>query len=442
MARTRSCRQLYWAFSVLALASSSLEAQPSACAPGCSRHGTCYEPLGRCDCPFGRTGPTCVLIRECAAPGTDCFTPCSSAKLSIQSCECARKCFPLKSERGMPTCFEPTQRALDALPLVSEVSRGAPAPNTCNFSHAKLMAQIRPESSDCAVALTAPSPRCPSACRGGYCMDLQAFDDRVPGGPANCGPRWALPHKNRGTTLLCPCLAAPDALANVDKRVMALRSTAGGPAADSACPGLAAARKQPTLKPFCFSGCSLHGTCVHDGFCRCERGFFGLDCALTTRAHLASQPGAPPVPRGARPADVVLWWRPEGDAAAPRPRIYVYNLPPEHVGHTMAADAWPHEYRRCGPPGIGRAVAGHARARDRSAGMRDGCEGGTSIHVSACPPASACPRSHLLRQALPVHPRRPLPQRAQPRGRRGPGGLFLRPRRRRARLGRARGQPL
>jgi hypothetical protein len=36
----------------------------SACAPGCTEHGTCNEELGRCDCPLGQTGDDCSQVRS------------------------------------------------------------------------------------------------------------------------------------------------------------------------------------------------------------------------------------------------------------------------------------------------------------------------------------------------------------------------------------------
>ncbi|GLC47762.1 hypothetical protein PLESTB_000023000 [Pleodorina starrii] len=49
---------------------------PSRCPGQCTQYGTCYEELGRCDCPLGRTGPDCStlvpepdLTRLCAAHG-------------------------------------------------------------------------------------------------------------------------------------------------------------------------------------------------------------------------------------------------------------------------------------------------------------------------------------------------------------------------------------
>ncbi|KAL6761691.1 acetylglucosaminyltransferase [Haematococcus lacustris] len=36
----------------------------AACPDGCTTYGTCYEPLGRCDCPWNRTGPACQQLHK------------------------------------------------------------------------------------------------------------------------------------------------------------------------------------------------------------------------------------------------------------------------------------------------------------------------------------------------------------------------------------------
>lgn len=38
------------------------------CAVGCEVRGTCYAPSGRCDCPFGWTGPSCDNFTEYQPP--------------------------------------------------------------------------------------------------------------------------------------------------------------------------------------------------------------------------------------------------------------------------------------------------------------------------------------------------------------------------------------
>eukprot|EP00959_Pyramimonas_sp_CCMP1952_P287238 6006856-Pyramimonas_sp.AAC.1 len=47
----------------LADSSKFLSDAPSACAAGCSKHGTCNEELGRCDCPLGYAGDDCSEVR-------------------------------------------------------------------------------------------------------------------------------------------------------------------------------------------------------------------------------------------------------------------------------------------------------------------------------------------------------------------------------------------
>lgn len=66
----------------------------------------------------------------------------------------------------------------------------------------------------------------------------------------------------------------------------------------------------------CFNDCSGRGTCVHN-WCKCSPGHWGIDCSLNASSARMSAAAAPP----------------------PRPRIYVYDLPPRYT-------SWLAAYRR------------------------------------------------------------------------------------------------
>ena len=64
---------------------------------------------------------------------------------------------------------------------------------------------------------------------------------------------------------------------------------------------------------FCLNQCSHRGDCL-GGHCRCARGFHGADCSVANSGGL--KPAAS-IPAASAPE------------SAPRPRIYVYELPGE-----------------------------------------------------------------------------------------------------------------
>ncbi|KAK3265722.1 hypothetical protein CYMTET_25621 [Cymbomonas tetramitiformis] len=61
---------------------------------------------------------------------------------------------------------------------------------------------------------------------------------------------------------------------------------------------------------FCYGDCSLQGTC-ENGFCRCNPGYWGVDCGLSHDAQ----------------GGLLLYGKPE-PAEVPRPSFYIYDIPP------------------------------------------------------------------------------------------------------------------
>ena len=125
-------------------------------------------------------------------------------------------------------------------------------------------------------------------------------------GAAGCGGRgWCEPSAG-GAAPRCGCFVAGGLAANV-----------GGASCDD--PKVWRAHRQPAphadFQPRCPQDCLRRGDCDWQGFCRCRRGFWGLDCALTRGADGAPVVDLPDAPR-----------RPEAAAAAPR--VYVLDMPP------------------------------------------------------------------------------------------------------------------
>ena len=81
----------------------------------------------------------------------------------------------------------------------------------------------------------------------------------------------------------------------------------------------------------CFNGCSGRGQCLHN-VCKCQPGAYGIDCSMGLGDPPLRLPGAPPSAaaliaaksraQGASATDSA------GEREAPRPRIYVYDMPP------------------------------------------------------------------------------------------------------------------
>ncbi|KAL3929373.1 MAG: hypothetical protein SGPRY_001985 [Prymnesium sp.] len=65
----------------------------------------------------------------------------------------------------------------------------------------------------------------------------------------------------------------------------------------------------------CPLDCLSHGSCDLHGFCRCEEGFWGIDCGITWAHNLSSS----------LPNRLIAWQFPTPGSMAPR--IYVYDLP-------------------------------------------------------------------------------------------------------------------
>ena len=102
----------------------------------------------------------------------------------------------------------------------------------------------------------------------------------------------------------------------------------------------AAKQPPPHWGPPCPLGCSGHGRCDWQGFCRCDVGFWGIDCAITWTGRQPGlmEPSIEELARGGGGGGGGGWWRRRRRVGAsrqprqrvrPRPRIYVHDLPAE-----------------------------------------------------------------------------------------------------------------
>jgi hypothetical protein len=98
----------------------------------------------------------------------------------------------------------------------------------------------------------------------------------------------------------------------------------------------------------CFNGCSHRGACIHN-WCKCQPGHWGIDCSLNASSANPSTPAVssknsrsknikPPHlnASSANPSTPAVSPK---NSPRPRPRIYVYDLPPRYT-------SWLAAYRR------------------------------------------------------------------------------------------------
>jgi hypothetical protein len=232
----------------------------SRCPAGCTAHGNCNAAQRVCDCPVGRTGAACETdtLAPCTlAPGF--HTGCSPGRFT--SCACAMACAAAMRRN-------PERPSLSVLCLLAQPPVQADAATLDAYLQSE---QGWPKYTDTAEMsrLTwrvVPAAACPQACSGrGVCLNETGHRE-----PA------------------CRC-----------------------------APGFegAACEHATERPPPCLNDCSGRGVCSnHTGWCACQPGFWGLDCALSMDA-----------------AGAVRLW---GSAQAghpphvQRPAVYVYHLPP------------------------------------------------------------------------------------------------------------------
>jgi len=258
---------------------------PGKCAESCSANGNCNEETGRCECPIGRTGADCSVEAAPACRLSDKYTTeCSSGNMGITTCACLEECAALMAPLGydmMGWCFNVTS------PEGREAVFKDPSSLAEHFMFGKSVGFTRlmewsrtGRHPRMTIEDVRPLHECPASCRmKGSC--IQPPEKKGAGGAGGRPPPS------------CRCFSR--------YRMADCSSFQGG---------------TPT---FCPGGCSGRGVCTDDGFCHCEPGRWGQDCALSM----------PPTGRG-----TPQLWDGYSPPAELRPKVYVYDLgePGIHLG--------------------------------------------------------------------------------------------------------------
>lgn len=250
---------------------------PSKCEEGCWEHGTCNEDLGICQCRINYAGPTC---EDFAMPGChlfkdspESFIPCNLPSSCTCFAQCAKHFLQYThtySPQYEQVCYSDIKE--DGTIIKDSMSLyGSSQVRLVMNSSWDEVSRVPVIPADFQDGIWISPEECPDKCSGrGACQLLEDRHEKI------CHCPWVY----------------------------------GG----ISCEG-------PGGVPFfCFNDCSNHGTCF-DGACKCERGFFGIDCSLyrdidgITRTLLRS-----PLPWSKAveipPPETVFY-----------PKVYVYELP-------------------------------------------------------------------------------------------------------------------
>jgi len=251
---------------------------PKPCPADCVKNGgVCNPGLGECSCPPFMGGASCgsPLLSECAAlvgmvqtAAAPVASPCliDGRSRAPVSCECLRACESL-GVMGNRACYV-MNAANESLMRWVQQQRNQRGLEANSEYFAATLAPLAGQSKE----------RC-----SGHGVWAPAGGMPAKGVPAGkC--------EKKGS---CRCLCYPGYDGDACER-----STAVVP------------------RHFCLNGCSGRGECFRN-WCRCEPGFYGIDCSLGAAPKGASPPPPLPPPIGAQ----------DGKWAAGAPRLYVYELP-------------------------------------------------------------------------------------------------------------------
>ncbi|KAL1511476.1 hypothetical protein AB1Y20_006274 [Prymnesium parvum] len=266
------------------------------CHPRCRLRGTCNQELGRCDCPPFYTGddcsqplfPACVDQWGFKPPVAPCGIHTQPAFPA--TCACVQECHSLSLDARQECVVEPrpSQSMRAALQAAKAQIGWSPM-----ISNETWIARTR---ADAAASLAA-----------GLCSNHGIFSVQLPYDfypkSSDCVPtdrRYALEECSNQRTPRCRCF-----------------------------PGWAGTQceiamdRAPHLHK-CLNDCSGRGECVHN-FCKCEPTAWGADCSLSAATLRQNMSAA---------------------AAGPRPRIYVYDVPPRFTAWLSAfrKGDWTHDH--------------------------------------------------------------------------------------------------
>ncbi|KAL1527280.1 hypothetical protein AB1Y20_015955 [Prymnesium parvum] len=270
------------------------------CPPGCRANGGTCDPLrGACACPVTRAGAACerfalpaCTIRATALRPTFLIRDWQARLeahewLGALTCRCVAQLVALPHLLQLPEPWRAARRSYAARCAVLPDSSEQTVGELLDAPHAAVWRRVAIRFTGRALLQMAhaPPPR-----------NASWF---AAAAPAAAPPPGAL--AAREIAALSPLRGCPRACAHRGACVRGARCRCFAPArraADGACVEPAARGVDaPFVSPAaatvrqlerCPADCSAHGECDGEGFCRCEGGWFGLDCALSL-GRLASE---------------------------------------------------------------------------------------------------------------------------------------------------------
>ncbi|CAI7849882.1 unnamed protein product, partial [Closterium sp. NIES-53] len=349
----------------------------SRCSKRCSRHGTCNEELGRCDCPPGFTGDACEAdaFPSCElAPGFR--TPCAFPS----TCACARECRAFHLIGPGAVCFNASLN-VSAIPprsladifraevMIVGAAEGGDEAEWSNPGMAEGEAQSGAGNGAVSSAIVSggasSGPRGPSIFHSNDLHALRKSSRRWDGAR---NARWrgvGARDVPSGGARNDWGSAADVGAAGLGGRAQAARGgMAGGAQQQMWARYTWQLRKRYTDPRECPLGCSGRGLCrdasktcdcawryagpgceeeraggvrcvnecsgrgrCDGGTCVCQAGSFGIDCSLSLDPSTGNI-SILPNPTFRWPPQSLLF-RAALQDKNPRPRVYVYELPPE-----------------------------------------------------------------------------------------------------------------
>ena len=292
----------------------------SRCQPGCGQHGVCDEVHARCNCQLGWGGPTCALVLQPACSlgrqdpgGPQLRVPCAGVRaLSPVACECLRQCL----SSGEDVCGHASVGCNDAWKTVPATARSSNAYNltykptfwarlTCvAYPPGRSPTSEIPLQRDARLTTFAGymergydsqgTPLPPKDPLPAYGAGLEPPEDWRGGGAEPkyaVGATWVFGRGN-GSEARCVAFAiGGNRRVDCSGRGRCLFEEDGGRGqARCVCvDGSYGANCEHVCSNDCLNDCSGHGTCIH-GFCKCDDGWFGVDCSDSIDPLRASLP--------------------------------------------------------------------------------------------------------------------------------------------------------
>ena len=349
------------------------------CVGSCGLHGVCDEVHGRCNCQLGWGGPTCGKLRQpgCSlgsqdAAGPQLRVPCAGVRaVSPVACDCLQECLSSgedvcghasvgcndkwktrpanhRSSMAYNLTYKPTFYALltcIALPPGERATSAYPPPRGARLT---TFADYREHGYP---SLGAPVPI--NGAIPAYGAGLSPPEDWRGGGiepKYATGAVWVWGRGNGSQARCVSFEGMPWMRVGCSGRGRCLLERGGGGLGRARCvcvDGSYGAHCEQVCSNDCLNDCSGNGACIH-GFCKCDVGWFGVDCSDSL------EPSRAQIPRGMLHFDASAYG-PGPVGMAPertlselprsirphvrrmRKAVFVYDLPPSI---NREADRW------------------------------------------------------------------------------------------------------